>query len=273
MYPAQTGAIEPGALVGGVVGLIVGLWTLRIAVRSVGRLFSMVGASTRPVEAVESGTVEIEGTVRSAGEAVAGDVSGETAVVTEYRSQTRDRDKDSGVNLPPLPQSLTPAALNSTAAVPFYVEDDTDRVLVDPVKADVSLAADEKDRQRVGPDRRKSEVEARLEPGDTVYVLGQAVPSEEYSPPERSGLLYRLVRLFGGEYEQVPASDVIEDEELVITRKRDGATFVVSDTPEWRGWIRQALMALLWTVVTAALVAIGGYYLLTGAGVSVPLPF
>jgi len=170
MYPAQTGAIEPGALAGGVLVAVVGLWTLRVAVRSGGRLASMVGTSTRPVEAVEPGAVEVEGTVRSAGETVSGTLAETDAVVAEYRSQTRDRGDEDDVSLPPLPQSLTPNALNKIAAVPFYVEDDTGEVLVDPVKADVSLSADDKDRQRLGPDRRKREVEARLEPGDEVLV-------------------------------------------------------------------------------------------------------
>ena len=82
MNPVQTGAIAPGALVGGVLTVVAGLWTLRIAVRSVGRLMSMVGTATRPVEAVEPGTVEVGGTVRSAGETVSGGITDDKAVVT-----------------------------------------------------------------------------------------------------------------------------------------------------------------------------------------------
>lgn len=271
-YPAQTGAIEPGTLVGGLLVAVIGVWTLRIAVRSVGRLASMVGTSTRPVEAVEPGTVEVEGTVRSAGKTVSGEVTESKAVVTEYRSQTYDRSDENNLGLLPIPQSLTPNALNKTAAVPFYVDDDTGRVLVDPVKADVSLSTETKERERLGADRRKHEVEALLEPGDEVYVLGRAVPSERYSPPERSGILYKLYRLLGGDYKQIPASDVIDDEDLVITRDGERTKFVISDTAEWRGWIRQVLMALLWTALAIALVVIGAYLALTGAGMSSLLP-
>jgi hypothetical protein len=275
--PAQTGGIELGALIGGVLVALAGLWTLRIAARSVGRLTSMVGVSTEPVESVEPGSVEVEGTVRPAGETVSGRMSDGDAVVAEYRSKSwrrdRDGDGDGTGYIPPLPQSLTPNALNNTASVPFYVEDDTGEVLVDPVKADVSLSADETDSRRHGYERRQREVEALLEPGDEVYVLGHAVPTDEYSPPERGGLLYRLFRLLGGDYKQIPASEVIEDEDLVITRKGEGTEFVVADTAEWRGWIRQVLMALLWSVISLALFAIGGYFALTGAGVAVPLPF
>lgn len=278
MGPIQTGGVEPGALVGGVIVVLAGVWTLRIVVRTVGRLVSMVGVSTRPVAAVEPGSVEVEGTVRSAGETVSSQMSDDEAVIREYRSQSWRRDRPGNDNtgtgyVPPLPQSLTPNALNNTASVPFYVEDDTGQVLVDPVKADVSLAADEKDTKRPGYERRERQVEARLEPGDEVYVLGHAMPSEAYSPPERSGLLYKFYRLFGGEYKQLPASEVIEEEELVITRNGGGSEFVISDTPEWRGWLRQVLMTILWTIITLALFAIGGYFVLTGVGVAVPLPF
>lgn len=271
MQPMQIGPIAWESLIGGVLLVVVAVWTSRVAVRSTSRLVSMVRTSTTPIEAIDSGPVEIEGVVRSAGETLSG--GPEEAVITEHRSQTRDRGDETDFSLPPLPQSLTPNALNKTASVPFYVEDDTGRVLVDPVKADVSLSTDEKDTQRRGPDRRKKTVKARLEPGDEVYVFGQAIPSENYSPPEKSGLLYRLFRLFGSDYEQVPASDVIEDEAILITRDGDDSNFIISDTSEWRGWIRQALMALLWIAVTVALVALGVNYISTGtASASVPMP-
>jgi hypothetical protein len=201
-------------------------------------------------------------------------VSDEGAVVTEYRSQRWERDQydhdDDSFQMPPLPQQLTPNALNKVGAVPFYVEDDTGRVLVDPVKADVTLDADAKDRQNMGT-RKKREVEARLEPGDEVYVLGDAVPSEEYTPPEPGGLLDKLLAFFGEGYREVPVSEVIQDEDIVITRDGEGSEFIVSDTAEWRGWIRQVLMALLWALITLALFAVGAYFALTGAGVSVPV--
>jgi|GEM_PF-3439746 len=273
MYVAQTGALEPGALVGGVLLVIAGLWVGRFAVRSLGRLATMVGTETRAVEAVEPGTVEVEGTVASAGEAVTGELSDETAVIVEHRSQSEERDRhghdDSGT-LPriPLPQQLTPNSLNRVSSVPFYVEDDTGRVLVDAARADTSLDADAKDRERTGH-RREYSVEGRLEPGDDVYVLGQAIPAEEYTPPEPSGILHTLLSLFGLSPEKMPASTALDGEDVVITRDGENSEFVVSDTAEWRGWIRQTAMAILWAAITLALVAGGAYVLLTGAGIDV----
>jgi hypothetical protein len=274
MVVAQSGTLEPGALVGGVLLVLAGLWVGRIAVRSLGRLVTMVGTETRAVEAVEPGTVEVEGTVAPAGGEVESGLEDETAVIVEHRTQTEQRQQyanEQSNSLPriPLPQQLTPNALNSVSAVPFYVEDDTGRVLVDGARADTSLDADAKDRERVGHQRREYSVEGRLEPGDDVYVLGQAIPAEEYTPPKRDGLLTKLLSLFGVSPTQVPASEAIDGEDLVITRDGENAEFLVSDTAEWRGWIRQVAMAVLWTVIALALVGGGVYFVLTGAGVDV----
>ena len=262
MVVAQSGTLEPGALVGGVLLVLAGLWVGRIAVRSLGRLVTMVGTETRAVEAVEPGTVEVEGTVAPAGGEVESGLEDETAVIVEHRTQTEQRQQyanEQSNSLPriPLPQQLTPNALNSVSAVPFYVEDDTGRVLVDGARADTSLDADAKDRERVGHQRREYSVE------------GQATPAEEYTPPKRDGLLTKLLSLFGVSPTQVPASEAIDGEDLVITRDGENAEFLVSDTAEWRGWIRQVAMAVLWTVIALALVGAGGYFLLTGAGVDV----
>jgi len=273
MVVAQSGTLEPGALVGGVLLVLAGLWVGRIAVRSLGRLVTMVGTETRAVEAVEPGTVEVEGTVAPAGGEVESGLEDETAVIVEHRTQTEQRQQyanEQSNSLPriPLPQQLTPNALNSVSAVPFYVEDDTGRVLVDGARADTSLDADAKDRERTGH-RREYSVEGRLEPGDDVYVLGQAIPAEEYTPPEPSGILHTLLSLFGLSPEKMPASTALDGEDVVITRDGENSEFVVSDTAEWRGWIRQTAMAILWAAITLALVAGGAYVLLTGAGIDV----
>jgi len=274
MVVAQSSTLEPGALVGGVLLVIAGVLAARVAVRSVGRLAAMVGTKTQAVEAVEPGTVEIEGTVADAGEQVESALEDETAVIVEYRHQREDRepldnDDSGGLDRIPLPQQLTPNALNQVSAVPFYVEDDTGRVLVDAARADTSLDADAKDKDRIGYQRREFSVEGRLEPGDEVYVLGQAIPAEEYTPPKRGGIIPKLLALVRGSHERLPASEAIEGEDLVVTRDGESSTFLVSDTAEWRSWIRQVAMAILWIVVAIALVGGGAYFLLTGAGVDV----
>lgn len=266
----------PGLVVAGLLAVLASAWTLRIARRSLRRLAAMLRTETRAVGEIEPGPVEIEGEVVSAGETVEGRMTGDEGVVTEYR-QTRDDPGDAGGGGGPplpLPQQLVPTAVNR-GAVPFYVDDGSGRVLVDAASADVSLSADAKQHSAV---RETRTVEARLEPGDDVYVLGTAVPAEEYAPDDADdadgGVLRLLFGFLTGEHRRLPASAVMDDdgtEELVVTR-RDGSAFLIADAAEWRGWIRQGLMAALWTTASVLLIA-GGGYLVLGGIVGLPAPF
>lgn len=276
MVSSQGGGIDPALVVAGLLALGAGIWTLRFTRGSLRRLAAMLRTETEPIADIESGLVEVEGTVVSAGEAVEGRMTGEEAVVTEYRrSQDRSGTPGDGESDPPdipLPQQLVPTSFNR-GAVPFYVEDESGRALVDAANADLSLGADAKRRSH---GRETREVEARLEPGDEVYVIGNAVPAGEYTPEETDGGVLRLLLgFFLREHRRVPASAVMDDEEnereLVITR-RDGSEFLITDAAEWRGWIRQGLMVALWTLVSVLFIAVGGYLVLDGL-VGLSLPF
>lgn len=267
MVPAQIGGTDPATAVIGTGVILVGAWLLRIPWRSARRLAAMVRTRTRPVGDVEPGRVEVQGKVVSAGETVEGSLTSDEAVVTEYR-RTRSGEPGTASTLSlPLPQQLTPNSLNRVAAAPFYLEDETGRVLVDAACADLRLNADAKTGSTA---RGTREVESRLEPGDDVYVLGTAVPAAAYSPAKPGdGVLQTIIGFFLGGHERTPASAVMDDEELVITR-RPGSPFLISDGSEWRGWARQLVTAFLWTVASLVLFVIGGYLVLD-MGPSLPL--
>lgn len=263
-------SVSPALIVAGPLAVLAGLWTARIARQSVAQLMAMLRTETQAVADIEPGLVEVEGEVVSAGEAVEGKMTGEEAVVTEYRrSQDEPGHEDTDPNIP-IPQQLVPTSLNR-GAVPFFLEDDTGRVLVDAANANVSLSSDAKNQSSA---RDMREVEARLEPGDKAYVIGEAVPVQEYSPKEDSDGVFRLLLgFFTGEHRRVPASAVVDEageEKLVITQQGQ-SRFLIADTAEWRGWIRQGLMVLLWTVVSLLFIA-GGVYLFLDGLVVLPSP-
>lgn len=262
--------VSPGLIVAGLLAVLAGLWTARIARGSVAKLVAMLRTETQPVADIGPGLVEVEGRVVPAGESVEGKMTGEEAVVTEYRRSQDEPGQDDTTPDIPIPQQLVPTNMNR-GAVPFFVEDETGRVLVDAANASLSLRSDAREHSTA---RDTRQVEARLEPGDEVYVIGEAVPVETYSPDDDSGGVLRLLLgLFLGEHRRVPASAAMDEvgaDQLVITQ-RGNSHFLIADTAEWRGWIRQGLMVLLWTVVSLLFIAVGGYFFLDGI-VGVPSP-
>jgi len=262
--PFQTGGPGLGA---GVALVFVGVGLLAAFARRSGqRLLTMLGTESAAAGEVSPGMVELEGTVAPAGEtfdASAGMKSTEAVVVQSRQSggQSDRNDGVPGLGLP-IPQQLAPDVLNDVSARPFYLEDDSGRVLVDAAKADVSLDADYSRSDDLTDHAR---VEAWLEPGDEVYVLGEAVPAGAYSERATSpgGLLRGLVGFLKADIRRT-AEDAIDDDEVVVTRTPGTAEFVVSDTSGGRSLLRQALMTAFWT--GAGLLAIGiGLYVSVGA--------
>jgi hypothetical protein len=226
----------------------------------------MLRTEQRSVAAVEPGLVEIEGQVVPADETVSGrtfETGFSEAVVTQYRQSGGNTGDSEARNFTlPVPQQFAPEVLNEETTAPFYVEDDTGKILVDPAYADISLDSDHSEHDNLTD---HAEVEAILEPGDTVYVLGEAVPADSYSQmaTPRGGIVRSIVRLVRGGGDTT-ADEVIEDDDLVITRTASTAEFFISDTSERRGQLRMGLMAAFWTL--SGLIAIGGglYFLVTG---------
>jgi len=257
-------------LAGGLLLVVVGLGVLHFFTRrSIRRLRGMVGTNTVDAGGVEPGRVEIEGTVADAGHTVSPELRGNRdtdAVITEFRERRKrddpnDQDPVEDFTLP-IPQQLAPNVANSRVAVPFYVEDDTGRVLVDGGNADSSLDADAKQRRNVGMEGYHKKVEAVLAPGDDVYVLGEAVPAEEYEDrvAEREiagGVLGTLLSLVVGDATTPASAAIDEEDDLVVTRTAEDDVFVVSDTAEWRNWLRQIAATAFWTILGLGLVGGG----------------
>jgi hypothetical protein len=264
--PVPLQSTGPGPLVS-LVFIAVGFGVLVLFARgSVGRLLTMLRTEQRSVAAVKPGLVEVEGRVVPADGTVSGRTFGtgfSEAVVTQYRqSGGNTGDGQQRDFTLPVPQQFAPEILNEETAVPFYVEDDTGKILVDPAYADISLDSDHSEHDSLTD---HAEVEAILEPGDTVYVLGEAVPADSYSQAAtpRGGIIRSVVRLVRGGLDTT-ADEVMQDDELVITRTSSTAEFLISDTSERRGQLRQGLMAVFWTL--SGLIAIGGgvYFLVVG---------
>jgi hypothetical protein len=260
--PFQLQTTGPGPLVS-VAFVAVGVVVLAVfARRSVGRLLTMVRTERTRIADVDPGRVEVQGEVVAAGETVESR-SRETgyadAVVTQYR-QSDGEGRDFTL---PVPQQFAPDVLNEESAVPFYVDDGTGTVLVDPAYADVSLDSDASRHDELSDFTR---VEAVLEPGESVYVLGDAVPASSYEreATPRGGVVRSILRFFRGGG-RTTADEVIDgDDDLVITRTASSSEFLVSDTSERRGQLRQGLMAAFWTLSGLVAVGGGGYFLVTG---------
>lgn len=248
----SSGVAGPVAGVGlaalGVVVLVV------LARRSVGRLGRLLGTETTPPGEVTAGPVQVEGEVVAASERVGTRLNAgldDEPVATQYRGSGAGVVGERATL--PIPQQFAPDVLNAVDAVPFYVAGDDGQVLVDGGRAELSLAADAHRQRGVDEDQT---VEAALEPGDTVSVLGEAVPAESYgstsTAPER--LLGPLTALLN-DGERVSAADSLDGEEFVITRTAD-RDLVVSDAAGGRGLLRQGLAAAFWTL--AGLGLLGG---------------
>ncbi|WP_323676180.1 hypothetical protein [Halorubellus sp. PRR65] len=247
------------ALVGAGVAVLV-----LFAAPSARRLRAMFETETVPVAEATPGRVEVEGTVEPAAETL--DVSAGAKKAEAVVSQSRQHDGDHGNDddggfFVPLPQQLVPDVLSKTGSVPFYVADDTGRILVDPAYADVRLESDYARHDELSDSRR---VEAWLEPGDGVYVLGEAVPASEYDERATapSGPVRSVVEFLKGGVSQT--ADAVARDELVVTRTADTVDFVVSDATGTRSWLRQALGTVVWSLVGALAVVGGGYLVLGG---------
>jgi hypothetical protein len=246
--------------------ILVGVGVLAVFVRRSGqRLLTMLGTESNEASEVSPGMVELEGTVATAGDtfdANAGMKSTEAVVVQSRQSGGQHNQNEvPGLGLP-IPQQLTPDVLNDISARPFYLEDDTGRILVDAANADVSL---ESDYSRHDELTEHAEVEAWLEPGDEVYVLGEAVPAEAYleRATPTGGPLRGVVQFLKADIRRT-AEDEADEGELVVTNTPQTAEFVVSDTSSGRSLLRQGLMTAFW-IGAGLLALVSGLNFIVGA--------
>jgi len=155
-----------------------------------------VGAAT--------GVVDVEGVVRPAGETLAAPVTGEPCVGYEYDRYSRSTGNDDWTRVE-----------TDEAVVPFYVEDDTGRVVVVP---DESWLDFEQDTAERGAGSR--ETEALLAPGDEVHVHGQrrAVDGSADEGPFVDGP-FADESVYVGDGDEVSLPKVTQDDERGTARK------------------------------------------------------
>jgi hypothetical protein len=260
--PLQAGG--PG-LAPSVALVLLGLVVLAVfARRAVQRFLVMLAAEPAGAGEVSPGMVELEGTVVPDGGTF--DVDGDTqpAEAVLARCRRRNRSERAARFTLPLFERLAPDVLDDTSARPFYLEDDTGRVLVDAGRAEVSLDVDHS-HQDDRPDHGR--VEAWLGPGDDVYVLGEVVPAAAY--PDRASLPGGFFgRLRGDERDTGRTADApLREDELVVTRTPRTSEFVISDTAGGYSLLRRGLAAALWTVSGLAVLGVGLYLFIIRLGV------
>jgi hypothetical protein len=140
------------------------------------------------VRSVAMGLAELKGAARQKDPLVA-PLTGAVCVyyrytIEELRSRSKDRSEwvlvDSG-----------------ESAQPFYLEDDTGTILVDPVGADTMLRKDHEEIKRDGgwTSRKRRYREWRLVPGERVYVLGSVRKTRDTVKERRLLLAERLQQL------------------------------------------------------------------------------
>jgi hypothetical protein len=164
-------------------------------------VLAMVLTRTSDVGTVREGRVEISGTARAADRTLRDPVSGAEAVAYEYRVTQEEAYKDDLIDWTRWGYM---EQADGGVAVPFYVEDETGRVRVEPGDPDdehaardgaVNLYAVREENVHVdggehppesvrrlfgrtdvsaNTDRGRVYASARIEPGDEVYVLGTA---------------------------------------------------------------------------------------------------
>lgn len=149
-----------------------------------GRVWNMLTTTTRSVDEIEPGEVEVQGTVVPAGETVPAEREDEEVVVRTEGKSYHDREpggKQSSwaafFNLISIPMKLSSS--EPEEAVPFYLEDDTGKVLVDATTAQASLP------YRGGGASQSNAATTvthsqHLTAGDEVYALGTAVSVDDY---------------------------------------------------------------------------------------------
>lgn len=179
-----------------------GLMLVRESVGLFRDVLAMVLTRTARIGDIREGRVEVSGTARPAGRALTDPVSGEEAVAYEYEVSHEEYLKDNPFDWTRLGYRTD---ADGGAAVPFYVEDESGRVLVDPGDPDHDRVANDGavnlyatrdsdvhlDAGETGPATLRhlfdgtgaSEVDtdiarlyetAHVRPGDEVYVLGTA---------------------------------------------------------------------------------------------------
>ncbi|MDZ7689197.1 MAG: GIDE domain-containing protein [Halobacteriales archaeon] len=138
------------------------------------RYYHISTTETAEVASVEEGKVEVEGEIEPAREILTAPVSGEDCVAYEYEATQRRWYGSPGYR---------PVVETERKSKPFYVDDGTGRVLVEP--QDAHIETDEHESEHVeagssGYDHDTTRKEVRVPDEGNIYVFGTAEWSDEH---------------------------------------------------------------------------------------------
>jgi hypothetical protein len=158
----------------GTVLFALGFASMSAGLYGIWRYYHVLTTPTSDVASVDEGTVEIEGEIEPARETVTAPVSNEDCVVYKYDAVQRRRF---------LSKKYSSVVESDRDGCPFYVDDGTGRVLVDPDGARIDVDNHEVERfepQSSGYDRETTVKEVRVPDEGHLYVFGTARWSDEH---------------------------------------------------------------------------------------------
>ncbi|WP_299266035.1 hypothetical protein [Halorientalis sp.] len=236
----RAGALAVFALFGlvGIALLLAGAGRIRAWLR-------LRGSSAAGPDRVDPGPTEVAGTARPLEETVepprADDETESLVYEHIVKKKRRETDEDGT-------REYWEATTNDTVTVPFVVEGGNDAVVVDPAGADLLLEDSFSER-----DSARREYVRRLDPGEAVYVAGEAVHTTEVDG-NTDGRQYVIKR---------PETRVPE-----LLRRVYDQPFVLSDSSEddaerrllWNG-VKASGLALFYNAIYVGLLValLGGF--------------
>jgi hypothetical protein len=158
----------------GTVLFALGFASMSAGLYGIWRYYHVLTTPTSDVASVDEGTVEIEGEIEPARETVTAPVSNEDCVVYKYDAAQRRRF---------LSKKYSSVVESDRDGCPFYVDDGTGRVLVDPDGSRIDVDNREVERfepQNSGYDRETTVKEVRVPDEGHLYVFGTARWSDEH---------------------------------------------------------------------------------------------
>ena len=158
----------------GTVLFALGFASMFAGIYGMWRYYHVLTTPTSDVASVDEGTVEIEGEIEPARETVTAPVSNEDCVVYKYDAVQRRRF---------LSKKYSSVVESDRDGCPFYVDDGTGRVLVDPDGSRIDVDNREVERfepQSSGYDRETTVKEVSVPDEGHLYVFGTARWSDEH---------------------------------------------------------------------------------------------
>jgi hypothetical protein len=204
------------------VGFFFGLVLSYRGLQSYRRYTLLKNTATETVRAAALGQTKLHGTVQAAGSVADQPVTDAACVYAAWQFQPQSRERDSGV--------VTRRSQESgQTAVPFYLDGDEGRVLVDaPTDATVTTEDEE---SWVFTDRGVTETLLLSAGQGSVDTLLLATGQELFGPPEREKTITTGTELyvFGQLTECENPPDEIEDAEYILERDDRSGQFILSD--------------------------------------------